>query len=327
MSRILLPFKKNPLFASSRYTSAVYFSIIEAQGKDIMPWVAGEMVNYQYVPGDGWQFDTLKNMYWYDNIKLFYKQTYLFDSHIPGWKYADVFELAIRALEDHKYIHTRLNAYYLPEDAAYQSFHRTVNCLIYGYDDVKKEIYYLRFLPGDGITECCSSFNVVTEALCCKEDGQVQLELLRFNPDFEFKLNINELYNGIFDFLNSTQRNLSIVKVTPNEFGIESLKRLRNYLIQVGSNYEYIERNYYTSFYDFQVAMDIRYRYLRQCGILPSDWYDTDIFEFKNTADQFLFNCEKYNKSKEKTLLKDIVRQFDQLVEWDIGFSSEMFDF
>lgn len=322
MSKVVLPIKKKPLFIS-RYESAACFSIIEAQEKNIIPWLANQMANYHHSKSFAGEFDTLKSMSWYVKEKLFFRQIYLYDRHIPGWKESDIIELIIDSINQRKYIHTKLNTFYLSDDESFQAFHRNIDCLVYGYDD-QRNLYCIRFLPGKGPVEIYVAIDDFINALCYKEDWKVQFEILKFNCDFEFQLNMPKLYNDIYDFLNSTRENSVLIQNIPFYYGIEAFAKLREYFTQVGGFYERIERNYYTSFYDFQVAMYTRCEYLKTIGIVKNDWFDQIVLDLKDVSEKFLHNCEEYNKGSKNSMLATIIKQFDQLVEWDIVVSSEM---
>lgn len=320
MSKILLPIEHNPVFIS-RYESAVPFSVIQAQKIPIEPLIATQMMNFHHSQNFVWQFDTIKDMTWYADSKLFFKYMYSFDRHIPGWNQSDIREILLFALNHQRYIHSKVDTFYFPEDESFNAFHRITECLIYGCDDEKQIFYCLRFLPYAGILECAVPYENLVNAICNRADGKVAFYTLELNVAFENQLDVRKLYNGLTDFLNSTSQSNSLIHTAPVVQGLASFRKLKEYLTQVGLYYEYIDRKYYTAFYDFQIAMQIRYSYLRKIGMVISDQCDHVLPAFMEYAKIFLHNCEEYNRNCNKMLIKDIIQDFDWLVEWDVRLS------
>ena len=322
--KVILPMEKYPMFLS-RYESAVYFSVIQAQGKEILPWLSCQMLNCHCSNDFVWRFDTIKNMSWYADAGVFFRKRYLYDCHIPGWSRSEILDMLTGALERGQYVHTKLNPRFLPDDESFQSFSRDTEALIYGYDSEEKRFFFLRFLPDRGMTECSAAFDELIKALCEKEDGKAVFDLLKFNEAFPFRLNAKELYNGIYDFLHSTRQSAPLLATDRVDRGVVCLQKFGTYLTQVGVYYEYIDRKYYTAFYDFQVAMGIRYEHLCEIGIIPKR-PDTVLEAFRTTAEDFLLCCERYNRDREPSALPAILCHFDALLDRDISFSQEMLD-
>lgn len=325
MSKLLLPIDHNPVFIS-RYESAVPFSVIQAQQISIEPLIATQMMNFHYSQNFVWEFDTIKDMTWYSDCKLFFKYLYTFDCHIPGWSKSDIQEILLFALNHGRYIHSKVDTFYFPEDESFDTFHRVTECLIYGCDDEREIFYCLRFLPDTGIVEYAVPYGNLIDSICNRLDGKVSFYTLEFNEKFESSLDVKKLYNGVTDFLNSTSRCNSLVHAAPVVQGVASFQKFMEYLTQVGLYYEYIDRKYYTAFYDFQTAMQIRYSYLRKIGIVTFNQYDKILIAFMEHAKDFLHDCENYNRNRNKMLIKDIIQDVNWLVEWDARLSGAILD-
>ena len=327
MSKVILPIEEKPLFLS-RYESSVYFSVIQAQAnkheKDITPWLAGLMANYQHSTRFRWEYDTIKRMDWYANQKLFFKKFYRYDNRMPALNGLEIKNLLIHSLRQGKYVHLQMNTFFLPNDVSYQAYHRAVECLLYGFDDDNQEFYFIRFFPSKPITLCTASFDDVLNAVCKKEDHQIILDILQFNEDFTFRLDEKTLYNDLYDFLHSTRQ---IPQMTPNcdiQYGVESLNRFRDYISKIGVYYEYMDRKYFSSFYDFQTIIYIRYRYLKENGYLLTDNSDQQESKLPILSKQFLMDCITFNQTQNGKLLKEIIRIFNEIAEIDIHLSQIM---
>ena len=329
MSKIILPIEENPLFLS-RYESSVYFCVIQAQakkfGKDISPWLAGQMANFHHSTSFLWEFDTIKKMDWYANQKLFFKKLYQFDNRMPGWNRQEIQDLLIRSIQQGKYIHSKMNTFFLPEDVSYQNFHRTVECLLYGVDIDKKEFYYIRFFPSQPISLCFASFDNVMNAICEKADHQILLDILQFNEEFVFQLDEKALYNDLYDFLHATRQYPSMKPNQVIRYGIASFKDFRDYLADVGLYYEYIDRKYVTSFFDFQTITAIRFRYLQENGYLSAENADFDHSQLPILSKRFLTDCIDFNQTQNGKILKKIIESFDRIFEIDVRLSQVMYD-
>ena len=317
--KILLPVETEPLFVS-RFESAVYFSVIQAQAKkynrDITPWLACQLANYHHSKSFLWQFDTIKDMNWYAGKKLFFKQEYLSDVRMPGWNEADVAEIITEALKSGKYVHVKADAFYLPEDAGYNTLHRDTDCLVYGYDNEEETLYYLRHKPSLPLSfNKCSLSNMI-DAACKRKCGTVSLNLLIYNSDFIFSSDHNDLYNSLYDFLHSTRQFPPVSRGFEIYYGLKSFQCLRNYICDVGLNYEHIDRKYYSSFYDFQIATLIRHRYFRETGIINPDSGDEET-SLSGLSQNFLSACMAYNEKGEAKYLKEAIDCFDEIVSID----------
>ncbi len=317
MSRIILPIDINPIFIS-RYETSVCFSVIQAQKIDIEPLVATQMMNFHHSLNFVWEFDTIKDMTWYSDIKLFKKYLYWVDHPIPTWSKSDIKGTLFSSLKLGRYVHLKADTFYLGNDESADSFHRVVECLVYGYDDDQQVFHYLRFFPDHGVTECFATYENMVDAICNREDGKILLIALEFNKVFQSKLDIKKLYNGSIDFLNSTNQENALIHNEPIEQGVSSFRKLREYLSQVGLYYEYIDRKYYTAFVDFQTALYFRYSYLRKTEIIESNQFDETLELLKEAASTFLNNCTNYNHGRNLNLMKEILRDFDWLVDTDI---------
>lgn len=329
MSKVVLPIKEEALFLSM-YESSVYFSVIQAQaermGRDITPWLVGLMANYYHCPNFLWEFDTIKRTDWYVKQELFHKKHYQYDDRMPGWDCEEIQNLLICSLKRGRYIHTKMDTFYLPDDASYQAYHRTVECLLYGFDSDRKELYFIRFFPSQPITLCVASFNAVVNAICKKENHYILLDILEFNMDFPFRLDEEALHNDLYDFLHSTRQSPRMTPGYKIVYGLKSLDSFRTYLCEVGVYYEYIDQKNITSFYDFQTITHIRYRYLKDNGYLLTDIYDSNDSQLLVLSKQFLSDCIAFNQIQSKTILKQILEAYDKIVDIDIVLSQIMFD-
>lgn len=327
--KVILPIEKTPLFLS-RYESAICFSIIQAQakkaGKDITPWLAGQMANVHHSTSFMWQFDTIKNMNWYADKKLFDKQSFLYDDRMPTWNRSEIIELLLQSLNRQKYIHTKINTFYVPDDVSYLSYSRNVECLIYGFDTEKETIYYARFFPDNPLTLCNISFETMLNAICEKEDHKIMLDILEFNPEFSFELNEKALSHDLYDFLNSTRQFVPMIPNREIRYGMDSLNQFRVYLTRIGVYQEFIDRKYVTFFYDFQTITGIRYQYLKESGYLSSGQDSLTAKRLQELSDCFLASCIEFNQTQNMELLKQIIKIFDEIIEIDTQLSKIMLE-
>lgn len=326
MNKILLPIDVSSPFIS-RFDRSICFNIARAQasaiGKDITPWLVGRLANLQFcaVSLDG---DNMNPIDWYLSPKLFYKKTFHTDDRMPHWNNRVIRDMLIQSIQRGEYIQTTFNTYYLEDDLSYGAYSRFVEVLIYGYDDTKKEFYYIRPFFSNPFSLCSVSYDKIVKAICEKDDHQIVLDSLRFNTGFVFELDEKALCRDLFNFITPRDKFSPVQQVSTPLYGVDYLKEFRKYLCRMGIDREYIDRDMFSVFCDFQTMMCMRYKYLKENGYLLEETYDAYYVQLPKLSKQFLDGCFSYNQKHNADVIKEIIGVYDQIVEIDLCLSRYM---
>ena len=326
MDKILLPVETSPFFLSD-FDRIGCVNIIRAQaresGKDITPWLIGQMANLRFQT-DLFGTNDTNLVELYSKQDIFLKKIFQSDNRMPCWDYENVLDLLIKAIDKGEYIHARMDAFHLKDDPGFGAYSCIVEGLIYGFDKTKKEFYYTRCLPSDPIVLCVASFDEMVKAISEREDHRVEWDSLRFNQDYSFELDEITLCSDLFDFITPRDKFSHVQHMSAPLGGIDYLRLFRSYICRLRVDHEYIDYRLFTSIYDFQTLECMRFKYLKGNGYITEDTFDAFAAQLPNLSKQFLIGCLSYNQKHNAGILSEIIGVYDQIVEIDLRLSEAM---
>ncbi len=326
MDKRILPIETSPLLISDFDHSEVTGVILaqaKAFGKDVTPWLCGQMANFRLKTDLFGKRDT-DYPEWCSEQKIIFKYSFQSDTRMPFWNSVSVQDMLIESICRDEYLCAVMNAGHLSSDAGYGTFSRNIRVLIYGFDRTKKEFYYARFFPSAPITLCVASFEEAVKAISEREDHRVEWDGIRFNPEFAYELDETDLCRDLFDFITPRDKYTPIQHVSTPFNGIDYLGFFRMYLCRMGVDHEYIDRGLFASIYDYQSLLCIRLKYMKENGILPADSVDPHIMQLQQLSGAFLTGCVSYNREHNENTLKQIIVDYDQIADIDLRVSEEM---
>lgn len=318
MKKVLLNIDEKPLLYSKQ-NLAFQLSVLQSCGKDIMPWLIGKFTNLVYNSASCWQFDLCKDDLWFAKEKVFIKSHFLFNTKLT-FANLDILQLVRDYLDDGQYITGDFDTYYIASKPGYQKYHQMQDYLIYGYCDVSKELFCFGYTAPFTYGLYTISYSEYMAAICGRLDNRFNINAVKLNSKFQFEYTAASIYNGTYNFLNSTNQNTTYTTRNSCEYGVKCFDNLKTHLSNTGLYYEYIDRRNYLVIQDFEMMLIARMRYLIAKNTISKKHLATTT-DLDSLTNEFVTQCKLYNEIKSTICLENVLAYFDKISSINIKFA------
>lgn len=172
----------------------------------------------------------------------------------------DIVELIRDKIKEGWYVYICIDEFYIPERDAYQKEHFIHDCLVYGFDDFKKEFHIIGYNDKEMYQDSRVSYIQIKDSeprywICCIKKSEQYKFLLDINKiyiDFKRYLNLMpEIILGDFDYKSAV-------------FGQETNDLLIKYIEDMSVKRTMIDIRYIYLFYEHKKCMLIRLKQLQK---------------------------------------------------------------
>lgn len=235
----------------------------------------------------------------------------------------DIVELIRDEIKEGWYVYICIDEFYIPERDVYQKEHFLHDCLVYGFDDSKKEFYIIGYNDKRMYRESKASYTQIRNSepqywICSlrkSEQYKFLLDINKIQIDFKRYLNLMpEIIIGDFDFKSA---------VFGQETNILLIKHIENMCL----NRDMIDIRYIYLFYEHKKCMLIRMKQLQEL----IEFNNFNIIEYQKIvkkAERLVLMALKYNiksisniyikmsnyikdiAEKEKIIILDVLKDF-----------------
>jgi len=227
-------------------------------------------------------------------------------------RFSSIAEFIMNSIDEGCYIHLMLDYFHIPGSQDFGRAHRIHDALIYGYDLTRNVIMACDFvmtgkydkleIPISKIELAFSDYGLAWNADFLK--GIVYLYSVNGNCDYEF--NINNIFNSIKLYLNSTMLEYWNVYNCENSkdivCGIGIYEALRDYV----SNVERIDIRPFYLLYDHKKIMVSRFDYLAKNGLIDNE-YSKSLTDIKDESQNIINRLLKYKFDGKREALEKTV--------------------
>lgn len=277
-----------------------------------VPWIYGKYINccchkksFTHCIGSHGRFFTK------DNAMLM--QKFKFDKSIfenSNWNFVEF----VKNMIDHQwYVLGDFDEYYIRVKDAYKNCHFRHWAFIYGYDDIAETFLTIGYTRGGKYRKYVMSFEEYNNAIKVAFDQEsdkyvkkhidrIEFYAVKINPQYSFQLNLNDIYIGISDYLQSRD---SYDNNEEDFYGIDCERKFSEYLLNIPKDDKIIDIRFSRLFMELKNIMLHRLKYLSSTSIISEDLvlqYET----IANKQNVVHMLCIKYNITHNEQLLNNI---------------------
>lgn len=312
--RKILPFEINP-YAKSYYLHAFTLGIIQASGKDIMPWLMTDFFNFQYTKDADGMFIINTDDAWSINKKIIYpQQIVMFSNNICEDNF-DILKIIKNMINKRAYVYGFFNECYIPNTLAYQRFNFDHDYLIYGYDDEEKMFYAAGYNKHKEYLSYKISYTDYLNSIQNTQHGITDIRFYTFDDKYEFSFDKKGFITQLNDYINGTRSFTVLGLSDESEYGLVACKRLAQYLNDCKEYQTNVDLRYSRSFAELKSLMLLRIGYLNSNKFVDC----MDIYNaYKNiekSADSVHLLCLKYNISRNTSCLDRAVDIINKITD------------
>ena len=328
----ILPINAEPIILSMPFL-AIQCGVFQAH--DINHWLLNKFINIASNYDARVRYQHLHNDEWFEQEKVTDKHHMTLLLDMLELKSYSVMETIKEMVSNGYYLSGNSNVYYLKESHACRNLSYCPPYLIYGYDEDRELFFYAvgstknsRYEPYtiafpeyiESIKNNHGLFHFKPNFVKLKSvtDSRFNLNFIRLNSGYNFKTNYSEIYNGIYDYLNSSNKSDGAVQSASSLDRIYGLDCYRDFLHYITFTYdfhEYIEPFHYLVFLEHHQIMENRLKYLHEIGVVKNSQLCGDYSKIREKSEIVYENCKKYNTTHEFRLLGEIYTDVEEIIE------------
>ena len=302
MNRCILPLEKNPVIRTYQHL-AYSFSIL-GTNQDSCYWLCNQ---YTQLINDG-----KNDMTFY--LDFLNRQDALecgiiSCETIKKFK-IDVVELIRNEIKKGWYVYICIDEFYIPERDVYQKEHFIHDCLVYGFDDTKKEFHIIGYNDKHMYRESRASYIQIKDS-----EPRYWICSIRKSEQYKFFLDINKIHIDLKRYLNlMPEIILGDFDYKSAVFGQKTNLSLIRHIEKMCVNRNVIDIRYIYLFYEHKKCMLIRLGQLQQ--IIGFD--DANVVEYRkivSKAEKLVLMTSKYNVKccvQIHTKMSDYIKEIEE---------------
>ena len=202
----------------------------------------------------------------------------------------DSVELIRNEIKEGWYVYICIDEFYIPERKAYKKKHFVHDCLVYGFDDLKKWFYIIGYNDKRMYRESRVLYTQMRDS-----EPRYGIRSIRKSNKYNFLLDINKIHIDLKRYLNlMPEIILGDFDYRSAVFGQETNSQLIKHIENVCLNRTMIDIRYIYLFYEHKKCMLIRLQQIREL----IEFNDSNIIEYQeivSKAERLVLMAVKYN--------------------------------
>lgn len=180
----------------------------------------------------------------------------------------NILDFIVNTVDNGQYIYLNLDEFYIPKRNAYKDKHFSHDCLIYGYDMGKREIYLYGFDISNQLNMTEISFDdfvLAYENIELIEKELTYINLYKLRKGCKYKLNLDiiiEQLKEYFEGRNSSNRFSMLRETWERAYGIDFYTHINDYILSCESEKIKMDIRIFHFLYEHKYIMKRRIEYL-----------------------------------------------------------------
>lgn len=320
MKPTVLPINQSP-FITSKLFVAYQCSIFQTAER--MPWFINKFHNIiQGYESRTLRYDHVHTDEWFCNEKAAHKQYFLLGTEILEYESVDIIAMIEKLISEGYYLAGNFNPYYISTRKEYKNLDTNIPYFIYGFCSKRKEFLAL----GNTLNERYSPYSILyddyIQGLKHRNDKLMNFNFVKLNEDFKYNTNLNEIYNGTKDYLNS-ENSADKMKIAFNmpkyQYGIKCYHNFIAYVKFVQDFFGYIEPSHYQVFLEHHMLVQNRIQYLCSVGLIQNKALLMDSKLICDMAQDVRILCTRYNQTHSYEIIGKIADKALLIVDKEIS--------
>ncbi len=333
MTSYRLPLSMNPVittYLSHAQLLGMLSGNIENQ-EQWMPWVYNKYINCCFTESPEFKFDV------YEEDKYFIKEGVLdildfpidVQSFINVLKYTekDFVDMVKNIIQGGSYVWGIHNEKYISIKPSYQKYDYMHGYMLHGFNDEKQSFLCATYGRSDkehgskNYSEFWISYSEYYSSVFQPAFPKLSFRIMRFNKDFKFHINLQEIYNNIYNYLNSISKESTPSQSAETLFGVSAWRRLVLYI----KNANIIDIRFTKIFKEHHNLMYNRLKYLYELGIIDHTLCENYIQAVKCSEIAYLLSL-KYNLSRGISEKERCLSYISQVINQDCEILPSVLD-
>lgn len=297
---------------------AMQYSVFQASENDLTPVLVNYYSNIVSEQDKRVQFSHLHEDKWLVKEKIMHQHHMTWHREIFEEDPSVLINLIRRFISNQYYLTGNYNAFYIKSKPSYQCYDTNTVYLIYGYNDENRVFYAI----GKTNSNLFETYNIKYEdyiqSVCNHDKGLFNLNFLKYNDNPNIKTNLKKVYNGIYDYVHSQNKENGVIPEGNAKNYRYGLNCYRSFLKSLATQHEYrrfIEPTSYLVFLEHHILMMQRIDYLKSIGIITHDNIVADYKTLVNLSKCIYDDCQKYNTDFSPHLIRQIYNNVTYIID------------
>lgn len=276
--KVILPFDIKPLYKTYAYLF-FYNGIISGNNPAMNDWIISHWLDLTI---KGSSLGILhRDTSFFDKGPLLIETNHSLYYNELAEKPERVINKIISCISDGYYIEGSFDEYEISACSAYHSFHMTHYYNIYGYDNTKEQFYAIGYTKNNKLEPFTISYTEFVKAILECECDDNYISFIKYNDNFKYEFDWDNVYNSMSDFLHSRSR--KCLFDDKYLFGVRAQNEYINHLVDVVKGNDEID--------------------MRNCRLL---------MEYKSVIHKMVKRHPDYEKISVLAIYKDLYNSFDR---------------
>ena len=279
------------------------FNILMALDKNVRPWLLTKYCNCLFGKSERSKFDfVIEGGEWFANEDVFTIDIIRTRKNLLLSFQNKLFNIIINRLNNGLYVYGYFDEYYVKTKCAYHNHHFKHSFLVYGCDNRARIFYAIGYTNNFKFEKYTISYDDFMIALTSLK--QIDLTFVRVNPNFNFKIKIESIYYGLYDYIHSIcSTGLYEANVV---YGINTLYEFARYVQNTAESQNILDMRYSKFFMEFKNFMLERLEYLYNNAYIGNEYeeYSEVCKVFQSIHMLFI----KYNMTRDPTIPQRIIQ-------------------
>ncbi len=308
-------------------TFTAYGAIFSILPESALPWIVNNFIQINYV------YDW--NVVTFDGHKLLMSNCPSIDyfndegDYYDEGSFSELKEKIIQSIDKDEYLYIYVDRFFVECSDYYQKYHMPHEIFVYGYD-LSSDIVYVgdNLQKGKFVFDTCSFYSILKAYCVLQADFKFfkVIRKLRVCENNTCMLNINQIKYGLEVYLNSSETYTIVGESSKMNYGIKIIDDINKKILN--NKGEDIDIRFFQLLYEHKLLMDMRVKFLINCGHIDQDKINVKKFEEIKDNAMILRNLVlKYNLSKKEGLLSSIHSRLCEIKAMDILLLSALLDY
>lgn len=290
-----LPIDLNPVLKSTHILAHPLGIISANESRDVwFPWLCNKFINCYFSESRDLMFDVYEYDKLFRDINLLKCQEFVINTDV--WpKILNISEeYFVQEIKKYisrgVYIWGTFNEKYISAKSNGSQMDKLGDYLLYGFDDNEKGFYSAANLPNGEYQEYLIPYQEYYRSVFQPEYNRIYLRFLKYNNEFEYKLDIKYIVDELKNYINSTSNRAIFSE--PAIYGLEAVAAVLSALFEMDEP----DVQLIALFCEYRLLMILRLEYLHKLGYFDKQLYS--IYKLINDDSLELCNLLRLPKAE-----------------------------